>query len=311
MKKSILTLVLAVSTAIVIAQPDMMTKRGESILPETGDWALGTDAWPFFQYAGNLFNNTSDNQGPWFSSPVWQEGIVIFGKYVKDPSTHYRAGVRIGFGSEKIELQTLIDPDDTIPSTPPQMGTDEYKTSGNGITLIGGIEKRKGKGRVQGYYGGEVCIGFGSTKETFNYANAITMTTQNPAISSDWGNFGTPSYPYNSYGRISEIKHGSNFMFGIDGFIGVEYFFMAHASLGAEFHWGLMMRSMGARETTASRWGDPSFGEADALITTTTESPGKQSSFGIDTDVDGWDSNSKYGSVRLLFYFGGGGTTTR
>ena len=35
---------------------DLTSKKGETMLPEAGDWAVQFDAAPFLNYAGNLFN---------------------------------------------------------------------------------------------------------------------------------------------------------------------------------------------------------------------------------------------------------------
>nr|MCU0360765.1 hypothetical protein [Bacteroidia bacterium] len=48
-----------------------------------------------------------------------------------------------------------------------------WKQSGNTIALSGGLEMRKGKTRLQGYYGGEVGILFASSKDKFEYGNAL------------------------------------------------------------------------------------------------------------------------------------------
>ncbi len=305
MKKTLFVFAFVAAASAAFAQVDMNTKRGESILPQAGDWAIGVDAMPFLNYAGNLLNGTSGNSSPSFNSPVngFDSEVILYGKYVKDASTHYRGKLRIGFGSDKTELPTDVDSvNGSLFTAPPQFGVDEYKLSGNGIMLGVGIEKRKGSGRLQGYYGPEVSIGFGSSKGTHTYANAITDMNQNPSTSPLWGSGGIPGNSFNN-GRITETKYGSNFVFSLRAFAGVEYFFMAHASIGAEFGWGVSMNSSGATEVTTERWGHPA-GDSQ-LYTETVSTEGKQSGFHLDTDVDG-GSDSMYASIRLLFYFGGG-----
>jgi hypothetical protein len=297
MKKTLSILAMVAIATTAFAQVDMTTKRGEQILPETGNYAFGVDAWPFLDYAGQLMNGSSGPNSVYFQSPVDMSGIVLYGKYVKDPGTHYRGKARIGFGSDKVELPVAIQDADGNFTDPMTYGVDEYKVSGNAIVLGAGIEKRRGQGRLQGYYGPEVCVGFGGSKETHTYANAIGMNNQMPLISGDWGSNGTPSNPYLGNARITETNNGSTFFFGLHGFVGVEYFFMAKASIGAEFGWGLRMESSGAEETSTEEWDSTD----DVLVTETLETEGSQSSFGFDTMVDG--TNSMYTSVRLLFYW--------
>ncbi len=287
----------AIATS-AIAQVDMNSKRGEPILPEVGNYAFGVDAWPFLDYAGQLLNGSSGPNSVFFSSPIDMPGVVLYGKYVKDANTHYRGKVRIGFGSEKIELPVQLQDADGNFTDPETYGVDEWKQSGNSIVLGAGIEKRRGNGRLQGYYGPEVCIGFGGSKNEHTFANAIGMNNQMPGISGSWGTGPTPSNPYDGNARITEAKFGSTFMFGIHGVVGVEYFFMPKASIGAEFSWGIMMESTGATEVTTEEWDSSD----DVLVTETLETAGSQSSFGIDTGVDG-SSGSKYTSIRLIFYW--------
>jgi hypothetical protein len=282
MKKSILVISFAVfATASSFAQ-DLTSKKGVPILPSEGEWALGVDPYPFFQYLGNTMNNSSDINGPTFDGSMRSgDHVVIWGKKVKDATTHYRAMVRLGFGSSKNNLVVRKDSTDGSSFTPVQYGNDEVKTSGNNIMLGAGIEKRRGTGRVQGYYGAEAMIGFGSSKTTHTFANAITA--DNP--------FPTTSYELQGgLYRIKEVKNGSTFNFGIRGFVGVEFFYMAKASIGGEIGWGIGMSSTGEGETTSEGW------NGSSVETMKMPGPGKSSSFGIDTDMIG-------GSIRALFYF--------
>ena len=62
MKKNLLFLILAVATNIAVAQN--VSKNGHQITPEVGDWGLGIDVNPFFDYFGNMFNGTQNNSAP-------------------------------------------------------------------------------------------------------------------------------------------------------------------------------------------------------------------------------------------------------
>lgn len=282
MKKSILIIVFAVFATASFAQ-DLTSKKGVPILPTDGEWALGVDPYPFFRYLGNTMNNSEDIDGPGFdgsmSSPDGH--VVIWGKKVKDATTHYRAMVRLGFGSSKGNLIVQKDSTDGSAFSTPQYGSDEVKTSGNNITIGAGIEKRRGTGRVQGYYGAEAMIGFGGSKTTHTFANAITADNPTPT---------TASSLQGGLYRIKEVKNGSTFDLGIRGFVGVEFFYMAKASIGGEIGWGIGMSSTGEGETTSEGW------DGTAVQTAKVPGPGKSSSFGIDTDRVG-------GSIRALFYF--------
>jgi hypothetical protein len=283
MKKKVLFVASMFLATAMIAQDGLTSKKGEAYLPEAGDWAIGFDGTPFLDYAGNWFNGTAGNSvnATWVgnqplstnaNSPL--TGGTIYGKMFKDETTAYRAKIRIGFGSSNSKTYT-----DTSATNPAQVVeiVDETKMSGMGITLGGGIEKRRGNTRIQGFYGGELLLSFGSASETMEYG--IAYSDDNP---------GGP--------RTTEIKYGSTLQIGARGFIGVEWFLAPKVSVAAEYGWGVAMTSTGDGETTTEEWGlaTPS-ATANSLITKTT-TQGGTSGFGIDTDNNG-------GVISIFFHF--------
>ncbi|MBK9639510.1 MAG: hypothetical protein IPO63_17530 [Bacteroidetes bacterium] len=209
MKKSLLILAMFIGGAVT-AQDNMTSKKGTPILPEAGDWSIGIGANSTLEYFGNLMNgNNSAPSFDWQSSP----NVIRF-KMMKDENTAYRAGVRIGYGSDKETYEA------------PNVGDQkDEKTSQMAIDLAGGIQKYRGKGRLRGYYGGEAGIGFGSMKTTNTYnGNAAA-------------------------GETLEDKQGGTFSFALRGFIGAEYFFAPKMSVSGEFGWGLDLSTQGASDT--------------------------------------------------------------
>ncbi len=264
MKKLFLSLALASAVAFANAQ-DMTSKKGVPILPETGDWSIGFDATSLLQYFGNLANNGTNN------SP----SMSPLGKYMKDESTAYRGKLRIGFGSTTTD--NLVDVDGSA-SNPPATTTDEKKTSSMNITIGGGIEKMRGKGRLKGIYGAELGIMLGSGKTEYTYGNNFTSTATAPN-STDWN---TPlaggGFAQAATGqRTTEAKNGSTFGIQLNGFIGAEYFFAPKMSISAEYGWGLVMSSTGEGENIQERLN--AAGNAGEKITSKV---GKSSSFSID-----------------------------
>jgi len=293
MKKILIIFSCACMTLNAIAQNEPLTsKNGTPILPEPKDWAIGFDASPFFDVIKGLFSN-SDSSGSDYTDFTKDHPLTIYGKSVRSANTTWRVSARLQFGSEKTNYVTLLDSADGTPFATPQYGNDVMKQTSNGVTLGFGIEKHRGKGRVQGYYGPEARIGFGMTKATIGYANQISSSNPVPTISSAF----TPQ-PNNA--RVTESKSGSQFNIGVRAFGGVEYFFMAKASISAELGWGISYISNGEPSTSVEYW-DASLnsgaggvnrirvpGDADAV--------GKSSSFSIDTD-------NAYGALNLIFYF--------
>src|ERR1700739_3877599 len=168
MKKSVLALALAFGVTTAFAQ-DLTSKKGEPILPEAGDWSIGIDAGSFLDYAGNFFGKSNNNVAPGFNFLNGNQTII--GKYFKDEKTAYRGIVRIGFDnkgtSANIAAVTTGAPP-TFPATSP-MVTDKKSYSSNFIGLGGGIEMRKGKTRLQGYYGADAMIWFSGAHDKYTY----------------------------------------------------------------------------------------------------------------------------------------------
>lgn len=285
MKKQITTVAMALALGLfTVNAQDLTSKKGEPILPEEGDWGIGIDATPFLNYAGNFFGKTNNNNAPTFDFLTSNQTIV--GKYFKDATTAYRAAIRLGFGSNSttalVQQDGQSDPNVTV--------EDKRTVSGNGFGLSGGIEFRKGKTRLQGYYGGELGIFFGGGKEKYTYGNAFSSTNTSPTTTNFGSNIIGPA-------RVTETKFGSTFQFGLRGFIGAEYFVLPKMSIGGEFGWGLSFTSVGQGQVTTESWDF-----SNNSVKTTTTKTGKSSSFGLDTD----NNNSVFGpaaTLRLNLYF--------
>ncbi|MCC6370080.1 MAG: hypothetical protein IT236_03640 [Bacteroidia bacterium] len=308
MKKTIVALALTLTGANLFGQ-DLTSKKGEAYLPEAGDWGLGIDATPFLQYGGNFFGKTSTNSAPTFNFLGGYQTIT--GKYFVDASKAYRGALRIGIGSNT-DRNMVTDRTTTLsaanfPSVDP-MKENTWKHSTTNIGLSGGMEFRKGKTRLQGYYGGEAAIFFGSSKDVFTYGNALNTGTTNPVGVTSADSFlganniqSVPSQGSIGSGRVLERKNGSSFSFGLRGFVGVEYFIWPKISLGGEFGWGLGITSLGKSTTTIESIGNKG-GTNNDEIGTTTVTGSKGGVFSLDTD----NSNSfcgPSGSIRLNFHF--------
>jgi hypothetical protein len=292
MKKILIAVAFACTALFASAQNTVITsKNGIPILPETKDWGLGFDASPFFDVIKGIFSS-SDTSGASYTNFTKNHPLSIYGKYVKDPNTIWRLNARLNFTSKKNNYATLLDTSSNSTGIS-QYGDDVLSETDAGITLGFGIEKRRGKGRVQGYYGPEIMVGYSSAKITANYANALSVDNQNPTIS--------PPLVIDPVGhRVKEQKDGTTFNFGIRGFVGVEYFFMAKASIGAEFGWGISYVHRGEPETKIESW-DPSLNSGDGGIKTDLVNGdalyhGKISGLIVDSD-------NAYGALNLIFYF--------
>lgn len=275
MKKLFITAALA-STCFLAGAQDMMSKKGTPILPEAGDWSIGIDATDVIRFFGNMFTKDANNN----SSLSPEINQTLTGLYVKDENTAFRIKLRIGFGS--MTENALVN-DDGSTSNPPATVTDTWKQTTTNFTIGAGLQKSRGKGRLHGIYGAEALIGLSGGKSTYTYGNNFSSSNTAPT-SYDFGS--------NIIGnaRVTEDKGGSTFNFGIDGFIGAEYFFAPKISLSGEYSWGLMLSSTGEGETTAEMLN--STGDGGTSNTTKT---GKSSSFGLDV--------TNIGSITMHLYF--------
>ena len=256
----------------------MTSKNGTPILPEANDWSIGFDANPLLNYVGNMFNNTANNSIN-MNYPS-NNNMTIVGKMVNDENTAYRAKVAINFGSNKNTANAGAPGFDSL------FDASETKISTTTIRLGAGIQKWRGKGRLKGYYGAEAMVGFGNSgNTTYTYLKSLNTTSGINAR------------------QTSENKSGSVFGFGVNGFIGVEYFFAPKISLSAEYTWGIAISSTGATETSYQIVEAPS---GTPVVTSKTDKGGKSSDFNVGVGnsvspniINGGGS----GSIVLSFYF--------
>jgi len=249
MKKKVLFVAALFTASFGMAQ-DLTSKKGETILPEAGDYAIGFDANPFINYFGNMLNTGAN--APF--SANYAQGQAITGKMFTDANNAYRFGVRIGFNSTD---STFLVVDATDAS---EMVEDTRKDNNFNVMLSVGKEMRRGNTRLQGFYGAEAMLGLGTSKSEYTYGNDIEDA-------------GTAS-------RVLDTKAGTTFGLGARGFVGVEYFVAAKISIAAEYGWGLMISTTGEGETTNETF-DGTNDNTNTVLT------GKSSSFGLDTDVSG------------------------
>ena len=277
MKKTVLfTAALFAVTAASAQTGEITSNRGENWLSQDGDWGLTFDATPLLNYAGNLFNsgnNTNvarlDNLFGNTNLPPNLNGnqIAIGVKKLMDANTAYRGQVRIGFGSHKVTTEVA---DLSAGAAVDAKVEDSQKDGYMAIELGAGIEKRVGSTRVVGIYGAMVNLGFGNSKTTNEYGNALTATNAGP--------------------RPTETKNGSVFGIGVNAFAGIEWFCAPKISLSGEYTWGLAMSSKGYGSTTTESFVNNSVTSTDA------NTGNKDNKFSIDTGVSG-------ASIGLNFYF--------
>lgn len=290
MKKILLSVALAFAGFGLMAQP--ISKKGEPYLPEAGDWAVGIDATPFFKYLGNFFSDT-ENAAP--DVTYENNAFAIQLKYFKTEDFAYRIGGRLNIYSQS---QRAFSPEF---STEPTNTTveDKYTRTFTNFYASLGIEKRRGTTRVQGFYGVEGILGFGTEGHKFDYGNKITQQNTNPDRTEYMLDFQDGSEDVSNItevgGYITEYKMGTMFSIGARAFVGAEVFIFPKWSVGFELGLSAAFAYRGNTQITSEQWTIPTGGTAEQYVTTVSDQGGS-SAFRLDNDNSG-------GALFMTFYF--------
>jgi hypothetical protein len=223
MKKTIITMCLVFGALVAFSQ-GKEKKDPADYLPQKGDFAVQVSANPFLQFMGNMFNGTI-NQG----APTFGNTYKISGKYFLSDKGAIRLGVGFNFDkqSNKTSVQDIeaVHEDPTLlndPTTIPYVNDITYANT-NRFDLSAGYEWRRGLGRVQFFYGGDVLLNYISNSVTHHWGNPITEN--------------------NPWSRDLKVSNGGTFGIGLGGIVGVEYFIIPKVSIGAEFGVGFMYQT--------------------------------------------------------------------
>lgn len=317
MKKNLLAVSFFLGASAVFAQ-DLTSKKGEPILPEAEDWAISMNADPIFEFIGNAFNGNTKNNAAntnWLSA----SHTVIAKKFINEKSA-YRLMIRLGFVNQTFKNMVNDDAQNgTVFNFPDKQGQveDKYRHSNMNLCIGAGKEWRKGKTRLQGYYGADIMIWMGSSKDKFTYGNQMSAlnnssasggsTTTSPTTTvwfsnPDSANFGMADSVGPRTSRVLTNKSGTTFGIGIRGFLGVEYFLFPKIAIGAEYGFGLGYQMTGkGRNEIQTQGGSPlQVANVDYAIA-------GSSKFGFDTDINQGKifgfNNAGTASLKITFHF--------
>jgi len=269
----------------------LTNKKGEKYLPTSDEWALGVSASPFLGYLGNFLNGNTGNGAPAFNTAVNPtNNIAIFGKKMIDQNTAWRVRFNVGVNTtinKGVVEQDRLNADPNYPA----FSEDWRRTNSTTVVISPGYEKRRGSTRLQGIYGGELVIGYSSSKTSYQYGNAITSDFTTPT---SFTGFAPTNLSAGGDVRQTENKAGGNFLVGARGFIGVEYFFVPKISLGAEFGYMVAFSSQGRGSVTTETW--------DAANNNVRETKTDVYNSGGLTNI-GIGLNNLSGAINLFFYF--------
>lgn len=247
------------------AEPILKSKKGNYILPQTGDWGIGTSVNPFFSFVGSMFTNNNVIPGLDFQN--------INFKRFKDEKNAQRAGITL---QTSIHRESINVPNLAQDADPGSTVTDRTTQHEYNINITYGIEKRRGAGRLQGIYGVEGMLGYGSGSRTkFKYGNSMSDYAGSIANNRPTQNSSTPY----------------NISVGAQGFLGFEFFFAPKISIGGEAYLRAAYTYGGQTINKSEVW-DP-ITSTSSIVTTSLNN--KTSDFNM--SVKNWSN------LRLMFYF--------
>jgi hypothetical protein len=236
-----------VETETTSKKSNLQSSKGENYLPEQGDWAIGFNANSIFKNLARSFNGSEASVAP---EQINMKEAAFVGKLFIQDNQAYRVIVNLGFGSNTNTATT------TTGIALPRIETDIVTKAKEFDIQVGlGKEWRRGKTRLQGFYGADALVGFNTGKDVDEVTTTKTTSAANVINSTFVG---------------VNNNAGSTITVGINGFIGAEYFILPKLALGAQYNWGLGIAFTGAGKSTLSATGSPDV---------ETENTGKSTSF--------------------------------
>jgi hypothetical protein len=187
------------------------------LFPASGSIGIGFDATPFLNYAGNMFNSTTNN------SLNLSDNMLHF-RYFLQSSAAIRAALLINTDKD-VNKQYVTDDAARIEDPLSLKKIEDHQiTINKQYNLKIGYQMFRGNNRLRGFYGADIFLEYSKVNEEYEYGNQ--MTEINPAPSSFWA----PA----SAQRTLEIDYGKRFSAGLGAFCGAEYYLMPKVAIGTE-----------------------------------------------------------------------------
>jgi len=338
-KKSLLVAVLSITSVFSFAQGQektsdsdvLKTKRGRIILPQEGDIALGFNAVPLLNFA---LNATKIQSNPNNGTQA-DDGIITFaesanhqlvGKYfLTDKSAvRVRLGINTLNGSRTTRVQDALAMAAAVNGTQDDIDAaslirvkDQLDYQKRNVNVVVGYEKRRGYGRLQGFYGAEGGINWTKSDAQVEYGNEFSDQHQveYTTFTSNTGSFTSQLDPTsnNDASRFLSQEFRGGIGFGLRAFIGVEYFFAPKMSVGVEYGWGYTYTNVSASKTTNETYHNGQNGPEVLIEEIDNDQSSSSHSFGIDNNNNGSTGFSNTfnntslsgssGSITLLLHF--------
>ena len=220
---SILLAFCVLLTVSLKAQYDEMStgevEKTKQYFPEQGDFGIGIDGTPIFNYLGNAFNGTIDNK------LNLGDNTLYFRYFITDNSA-----IRLNFSlyqdfyKDKFYVRDdaawLIDE-----NTEKQLEDMRINNSHNFKVKVG-YQYFKDFRRVRGFFGADLGYGRDKSKTEYAYGNVMNEVNKTPSTAFSGPNPNSRYLEYNN-GAVNSIFAGL--------FTGAEYYFAPKMCIGGEF----------------------------------------------------------------------------
>lgn len=278
--KNIITIIFFFLFAISLsAQTDtvLRSKKGIPILPQAGDWAIGADAKPFFNYLGNAFNNSTSNDLDLGNETLY------FRYFLKD-----NAAVRLLIGVDKSTTisRHFVQDDAAFFKDPLSNVQTEDKSTINSskVNIDLGYQIFRGYGRLRGFYGPSINYVLSRYRTRYNYGNPMSALNTTPSS----------YYSYTNGARTLESDNGYTHSLGLGLIAGAEYYFAPKISIGLEVTARAYLSWKSEGNTKSEMW------NGSKVVTMDKEDdPAGRTKSGIYTQ----QADNFSGSLYLMFHF--------
>lgn len=229
--KKILSIILAAGVAVLsLSAQETETKQ---YLPEEGDWAIGFDAKPVLNFVGNVFNGSTYNEfTPLGGEPSLLNGptVSLMGKYMLTDELALKANVGVLVDNNKAAYYVQDNAAAVLNPLSHAKVADIRNKRTTGVSLMAGAEYRVGKKRVQGVFGGGLLVGIEKSIINYSYGNSMTTINQKPTTTEKFKDI----WSEDNYRLLKQYSGTPDFLVGLVGSAGVEFFVAPKIALGAE-----------------------------------------------------------------------------
>lgn len=209
--------------------------------PEKGDFAIGFDIVPIIRTIGTSIkgkeSTTQIGATPFtYEDMRTQPTVSILGKYMLTDKWGVRVNLGVTVDNKNTKAYVKDDLAAAINPMADKRVVDVETITKTGTSLMGGVEYRLGKSRIQGVFGAGLLFAFSTYDAKYQYGNKLTEINHYPSTVINTSSYaGIP----NGY-RITEARTpGANFTLGGYASAGVECFVAPKMAIGAEVNLAL------------------------------------------------------------------------